>query len=329
MTPPTPQAVEEAKAWFKFDDPCHYHDPINPKGCPTCAAWVLAAALRVAEAERDAQTVRNEALTHALAVEIKGEHAEECDCLDHRRDAEKLISGFKSFNDYCENLFTVSRWKRRAEAAESTAEALRKELAPLKSCYEEMVNGRAQDVHDLCARVEAVKAELAEAEEDCAKLNGAVELAVQMEKERDKARAEVIKIQKYLHSANGSLRQSKAEIAALREQEAEMRRAIQALPLGSTSAYAIRAKMAESRVAALQSRIKDLESHRSSCESEAEALLRTQVAAQAEQIEMMTAWFQREVASCCGDMPLDENCHRCQDLVSICAPTSGHAGEDK
>lgn len=42
-TAPSDEAVKEAFAWFGKADPCHYHhDPMRPKDCPTCAAWVIA-----------------------------------------------------------------------------------------------------------------------------------------------------------------------------------------------------------------------------------------------------------------------------------------------
>lgn len=42
-TAPSDEAVREAFAWFGKADPCHYHhDPMRPKDCPTCAAWVIA-----------------------------------------------------------------------------------------------------------------------------------------------------------------------------------------------------------------------------------------------------------------------------------------------
>lgn len=69
---------------------------------------------------------RLDAFKHALAVAIKGEHAEECDCLDHMRDAEKLLSDFKSFDSYIENLCVVSELRSKLAAKTQEADSPRR-----------------------------------------------------------------------------------------------------------------------------------------------------------------------------------------------------------
>ena len=73
-------------------------------------------------------TKERDCFKHALAVEIKGDHAEECDCLDHHRAAEKLLSDFKSFDSYIGNFYIVDQYKRRAESAEASLAELRKRM---------------------------------------------------------------------------------------------------------------------------------------------------------------------------------------------------------
>jgi hypothetical protein len=57
-------------------------------------------ALKVPDLVKEAlQEIYN--LKWALHIEIEGEHVEECDCLDHRKDAKRLLGDFKCPGSHC------------------------------------------------------------------------------------------------------------------------------------------------------------------------------------------------------------------------------------